>query len=66
MKVLKEQMDKIKAEQQRLICTKHDLEKQVQEAAKQELNSDYIEKFCQDIPSVLNTLSFEDRRSTAW
>ena len=60
--VLKEQMDKIKAEQQRLICTKHDLEKQVQEAAKQELNSDYIERFCQDIPSVLNTLSFEDRR----
>lgn len=60
--LLKREMDKIRGEQDKLIETKQDIERQLQEAEKQELNADYIERFCKNISVVLGSLSFEDKR----
>ncbi len=60
--LLKREMDKIKAEQEKLLQTKQDLEKQLQEAGTQEINADYVERFCRNISAVLDNLNFEDKR----
>lgn len=60
--LLKREMDKIKEEQQGLIETKQDIESQLQEAGEQDINADYIERFCKNYSLVLDTLSFEEKR----
>ncbi|MFC1893558.1 recombinase family protein [Chloroflexota bacterium] len=60
--LLKRQMDKVKAEQQKLIATKQDLEKQLQAAANQKINADSIEISCNKISSAFGSLTFTDKR----
>ncbi len=61
--LLKREMDKTQAEQQRLIDAKQDLEKQLQEAGDQQVNANYIEGFCNSISVVLDNLGFEEKRT---
>jgi len=61
--LLKREMDKVKAEQDKLLETKQDLEKQLQEAETHEISADYIERFCKNISAVIDNLSFEDKRA---
>lgn len=60
--LLKREMDKVKAEQEKLLQTKQDLEKQLQEVGIQEIDADYVERFCRNISVVFDNLSFEDKR----
>lgn len=61
-KLLKREMDKVRAEQEVLINTKKDIEKEIQEAGEQHINTDYIDRFCNSISTVLDNLSFEEKR----
>jgi len=54
-------MDKIRTEQQKLVETKQDLEKQLQDAKTKELDENYVKRFCENISSILDNLSFEDK-----
>jgi len=60
--LLKREMDKIKAEQEKSLQTKQDLEKQLQEAETHEISADHIERFCKNISVVFSNLNFEDKR----
>jgi site-specific DNA recombinase len=60
--LLKRQMAKVKAEQQKLVVAKQDLKKQLQATANQKLNTDSIEAFCNKISSVFGSLSFTEKR----
>lgn len=60
--LLKSQTDKVRADQQKLTEAKRDLERQLQEAASQQINADYIEKFCDSISSVFGSLTFAEKR----
>ena len=60
--LLKVQMHKIRAEQQKFIAAKQDLVRQSQATANQKLNADSIETFCNKISSVFGTLTFTDKR----
>ena len=55
-------MDKIKAEQEALIVTKRGIEKEIQEAGEHHIDAEYIDRFCYNISTVLDKLSFEEKR----
>ncbi len=60
--LLKGQMNKVKAEQQKLAAAKQDLGKQLKVAANQKLNTDSIEAFCNRITSAFGSLTFTEKR----
>lgn len=61
--MLKKEMDKIRAEQEVLINTKKGIGKEIQEAGEQHINADYVEQFCNSISTMLDNLSFEEKRT---
>ena len=61
--LLKREMDKVRAEQEALINTKKDIGKEIQDAGEQHINVDYIDRFCNSISTVLDNLSFEEKRT---
>ncbi|MFC1940310.1 hypothetical protein ACFLXO_06475, partial [Chloroflexota bacterium] len=55
--------DKIRAEQEVLLNTKKSIGKEIQEAGEQCIDADYVERFCNSISTVLDNLSFEEKRT---
>ena len=60
--LLKGQLNKVKAEQQKLAAAKQDLGKQLKVAANQKLNTDSIEAFCSKITSAFGSLTVTEKR----
>ena len=61
--MLKKEMDKIRAEQEVLLNTKISIGKEIQEAGEQCIDADYVERFCNSISTMLDNLSFEEKRT---
>jgi site-specific DNA recombinase len=62
VQTLKQKMDETKEEQVKLENEKVELEKELTKAGAQELNEEKLYQFCQGLPTMLDNLSFEDKR----
>ena len=40
-----------------------DIHKEIQEEGEQHINAEYIDRFCNSVPTVLDNLSFEEKRT---